>query len=152
MRASVMMSPDGFTPGPTRPIQPQGTPQNGPQPVPQPVTGLSDSGGPIITRKPPNDAPAAESAASKIRAFSQSMATAHASDGWSRKPFQNKTGAMHVKSFHCKLTGESLEFLDKQINDWLDAHPDFEIKMVTGTVGEWTGKLREPNLILQIWV
>ena len=27
-----------------------------------------------------------------------------------------------------------------------------EVKMVTGTVGEWTGKLREPNLILQLWV
>lgn len=142
--ASVVMSPDGFTPGNGRP-----------NPVPPPAapqpTGLSDSGGPIITRKPPNEAPAAE-APSKIRAFAQSMAVTHATDGWNRQPFQPKTGAMHVKSFHCKLTGESLEFLDKQINDWLDAHPDYEVKMVTGTVGDWTGKLREPNLILQLWV
>jgi hypothetical protein len=148
-RAPVAFSPDGPPLGNGRPPFQNG----GPQPVPQPQpTGLSDSGGPIITKKPPNDAAAADPAPSKIRAFAQSMAVAHATDGWQRKPFQNKTGAMHVKSFHCKLTGESLEFLDKQINDWLDAHPDYEIKMVTGTVGEWTGKLREPNLILQIWV
>ena len=62
------------------------------------------------------------------------------------------TGACHLKSFHCKLTGESREFLDKQINDWLDAHPDYEVKMVTSTIGEWTGKLKEPNLIIQVWV
>ena len=143
-RASVVMSPDGFTPG-------NGRPNPTPQPVPPQPTGVGDSGGPIITRKPPNDAAAPEAAPSKIRAFAQTMATVQA-DNWNRKPFQNKTGAMHVKSFHCKLTGESLEFLDKQINDWLDAHPDFEVKMVNGTVGEWTGKLREPNLILQLWV
>lgn len=138
-RATVVLSPDGLTPGAARPA---------PGPAP---TSPGDSGSPIHTRKPPNDAPA-EAAPSKIRAFAQSLATLHADGEWNRKPFANKTGAMHVKSFHCKLTGESLEFLDKQINDWLDAHPDFEIKMVTGTVGEWTGKLREPNLILQIWV
>lgn len=91
----------------------------------------------------------------KIRAFDQKLAAGGAGRGddhWVRKPVATGTGAMHVKSFHCKLTGESLEFLDRQINEWLDAHPNYEVKFVSSTVGEWLGKLKEPNLILQVWV
>lgn len=88
----------------------------------------------------------------KIRAFDQRLAGARHEDNWNRSPNVTGTGAIHVKSFHAKLTGESLEFLDKQINEWLDAHPQYEVKFVNSTVGEWTGKLREPNLIVQLWV
>lgn len=97
---------------------------------------------------PPADAPP------KIRAFDQKLgAGGSRSEGnWARSPNVTGTGAVHVKSFHCKLTGESLEFLDKQINDWLDAHPQYEVKFVTSSVGDWTGKLKEPNLIVQVWV
>lgn len=114
------------------------------------------SGGPdspevIQTQKTPNTAPVTGS--SKIRAFSQALAgdTRH-EDSWKRSPNVTGQGAIHVKSFHCKLTGESLDFLDKQINEWLDAHPQYEVKFVTATVGEWMGKIKEPNLILQVWV
>ncbi|MBL4591927.1 MAG: hypothetical protein JKY96_08210 [Phycisphaerales bacterium] len=62
------------------------------------------------------------------------------------------TGAIHCKSFHCKLTGDSLEFLDQQINEWLDKHPQYEVKMVTTSIGTWTGKSKEPNLIINVWV
>lgn len=144
-RASVVYSPDGPSPG----IGIGRSPQPAPPPPPQPVSP-GDSGSPIMTRKPPNDA-VAEPAPSKIRAFAQALVSTHA-DEWNRKPHANRTGAMHVKSFHAKLTGESLEFLDKQINDWLDAHPEYEVKLVTSTVGDWTGKMREPNVIIQVWV
>lgn len=80
------------------------------------------------------------------------MSVGHSENSWKRTPSASGTGACHVKSFHAKLTGESLEFLDKQINEWLDAHPQYEVKLVTSTVGEWTGKLKEPNLIVQVWV
>ena len=91
--------------------------------------------------------------APKIRAFDQKLSGAGVSkEHWGRKPTVTGTGACHVKSFHCKLTGESLEFLDKQINEWLDAHPEYEVKFVTSTVGDWSGKLKEPNLILQVWL
>lgn len=92
--------------------------------------------------------------AAKIRAFDQKLsgASAKGDEHWARQPVVTGTGASHVKSFHCKLTGESLEFLDKQINEWLDAHQNYEVKFVTSTVGDWTGKLKEQNLILQVWV
>ncbi|MAY75044.1 MAG: hypothetical protein CMJ31_10080 [Phycisphaerae bacterium] len=90
----------------------------------------------------------------KIRVIGQGLEgnVAAPDSKWKRRPRASGVGAVHVKSFHCKLTGDSLEFLDQQINEWLDAHPDCEVKNVTTTVGEWTGKLREPALIVNIWV
>jgi len=105
-----------------------------PQPVPVPSGQDSGSG-----------------ASSKIRAFAQSLGSSH-EERWSRTPNTTGTGAIHVKSFHCKLTGDSLTYLDQQINEWLDAHPQYEVKMVTTSIGEWTGKLKEPNLIVNVWV
>ncbi|KAA0213295.1 MAG: hypothetical protein DYG94_11770 [Leptolyngbya sp. PLA3] len=88
---------------------------------------------------------------SKIRTFAQGLGATN-TDVCTREPNKTGTGAIHVKSFHCKLTGDSLSFLDQQINEWLDANPNYEVKLVTTTVGEWTGKLKEPNLIVTVWV
>ncbi len=97
--------------------------------------------------------PPAEPPKSKIHAFEQRLSgSGRHEDSWKRTPNPTGTGAIHVKSFHCKLTGESLEYLDRQINEWLDAHPQYEVKLVTSTVGEWMGKIKEPNLIVQVWV
>lgn len=71
---------------------------------------------------------------------------------WKRKTNLTGTGATHVKTFHCRLAEESVEYLDRQVNEWLDAHPEYEVKFVTSTVGDWTGKLKEPQLIVQVWV
>ncbi|MEQ8770719.1 MAG: hypothetical protein RIB60_09450 [Phycisphaerales bacterium] len=97
----------------------------------------------------PTDASSA--GGSKIRMFEQALGSKH-EDNWSRTPNVTGAGAIHVKSFHCKLTGDSLNFLDQQINEWLDAHPQYEVKMVTTSIGTWTGKLKEPNLIVNVWV
>ena len=88
----------------------------------------------------------------KIRTFEQSLSVANSEEHWKRKPSLTGTGATHTRSFHCKLTGDCLENLDRQINEWLDGHPEFEVKFVTSTVGDWTGKLKEANLIVQVWV
>lgn len=88
----------------------------------------------------------------QIRTFEQSLPAGLHENNWKRKPNPTGTGAVHVRTFHCKLTGDCLENLDRQVNEWLDAHPDYEVKLVTSTVGDWTGKLKEPNLILQVWV
>lgn len=107
-----------------------------------PATAPGSGGNPAVSAE----------GASKIRAFEQKLVSGRHEDSWNRTPNVTGTGAIHVKSFHAKLTGESLEFLDKQINEWLDAHPQYEVKFVTSSVGDWTGKLKEPNLIVQVWV
>lgn len=110
-----------------------------PEPVPQPV------------RREP--AGVAVQEPSKIRQLGQALggATRH-EDSWARSPNVTGTGAIHVKSFHCKLTGDCLNLLDQQINEWLDAHPQYEVKFVTTNVGEWTGKTKDPALIVSVWV
>ena len=92
------------------------------------------------------------SVAPKIHTFEQKLRSERHEDSWTRTPNSNGTGAIHVKSFHCKLTGDSLEFLDQQINEWLDAHPQYEVKFVTSSIGTWTGKSKEPNMIVNVWV
>ena len=108
---------------------------------------------PPAPARPVSDLPP-EEAAPKIRALEQRLSGSPGKheDNWKRSPNVTGKGAIHCKSFHCKLTGDSLENLDRQINEWLDAHPQYEVKFVTTSVGEWLGKLKEPNLIVQIWV
>lgn len=112
--------------------------------------GGSGLGGPIPAARPtgvPMDP-----GSPKIRSMDQKLGGGRHEDDWKRSPNVTKTGAIHVRSFHCKLTGDALENLDRQVNEWLDAHPQYEVKFVSTTVGEWTGKLKEPNLIMQVWV
>ncbi len=71
---------------------------------------------------------------------------------WSRIPNATGTGATHVRTFHSKLTDDALTYVDTQINAWLDDHPEFEVKLVTTTIGTFTGKVKEPHLICQVWV
>lgn len=100
----------------------------------------------------PSSADSASSGKSpKIQTFGARLGQRH-EDTWERSPNVTGTGAIHCKSFHCKLTGDSLEFLDRQINEWLDLHPQYEVKFVTTSIGTWTGKLKEPNLIVNVWV
>ena len=73
-------------------------------------------------------------------------------DQWARSPNTTGQGAIHVKTFHAKLTVDALEYMDQTINEWLDAHPQYEVKFTTSTVGVVTGKLKEPNIICQVWV
>ena len=90
----------------------------------------------------------------RIKVIEQKMINSSGKDvDWKRQPTATGQGATKVKSFHCKLTGDCLEFMDRQINEWLDAHPNCEVKHVTSTVGEWMGKqMTEPNLIVQMWL
>ncbi len=122
-------------------------------PGPQPVRAEGGAAPAVPPVPPLAGAPVRTDAGSpKIRALDQKLGAVRHEDSWQRSPNVTGTGAIHVKSFHCKLTGDALENIDRQINEWLDAHPQYEVKFVSSTVGEWTGKLKEPNLILQLWV
>jgi hypothetical protein len=95
---------------------------------------------------------AVEEAKPKIRAFEQQLGGRRHEDDWRRTPNTTGTGAIHVKSFHCRLNEEGLAFLDQAVNEWLDSHPQYEVKFVQTSIGEWKGKTSEPNLIVQVWV
>lgn len=71
---------------------------------------------------------------------------------WRRMANADGTGATHVKTFYSKLRADALDFMDHQINEWLDAHPELEVKFATTTIGELTGKTKELALFVNVWV
>ncbi len=72
---------------------------------------------------------------------------------WKRPLHATGSGANHVRTFTGKLNTAGLEYLDKHINEWLDTHPDAEVKFATMTVGELSTSLgREPTLVVQVWI
>ena len=86
---------------------------------------------------------------SKIQSFGERK---RHEDSWNRTPNTTGTGAIHCKSFFCKLRPDALEYLDQQINEWLDAHPQYEVKFVSSASGELKGKVTEPAIIINVWV
>lgn len=73
-------------------------------------------------------------------------------DKWNRTPNSPGTGAIHVKTFVTKLRLDAIEHMDQQINEWLDAHPQYEVKFVTESVGKLIGKNVEEALFVSVWV
>ena len=91
----------------------------------------------------------------KIQAFTNTgLATAKKHEAnWKRSPNATGSGAIHMRTFHCKLSDDAITFIDQQVNEWLDAHPQYEVKFATSNIGEWSGKLgKEPHLVVQVWV
>jgi len=72
-------------------------------------------------------------------------------DQWKRQAAKTGSGAVRVRTFHGRLSQQGLEYMDNQINEWLDVHTEVEIKFVTSNVGVFEGKMREPALIVNLW-
>ncbi|MCC6680005.1 MAG: hypothetical protein IT445_03790 [Phycisphaeraceae bacterium] len=88
-------------------------------------------------------------AAGMIRTFGSSRREA---SRWKRKPQKSSHGASHMKTFVAKLRLDAIDHMDNQINEWLDEHPDYDIKFVTASVGTLVGKTTEEALFLNVWV
>jgi hypothetical protein len=56
-----------------------------------------------------------------------------------------------VRTFFSKLHPGAMDFLDKQITNWLSDNPGLVIKRTNTTTGEVQGKKTEPNIIVTIW-
>lgn len=156
-------------------------PANGPTPTPRPANqgGGASSGAPgqdgggtkirhtesTLSRAASGTGPGSETIAPvpiptpaqappvnrEIRTFGSTV-DAHQEEHWKRAPQVTGSGASHCKTFHSKLTEDALRYMDQQINDWLDEHPDYEVKFVTSSIGTFTGKIKEPHLVCQVWV
>ena len=72
---------------------------------------------------------------------------------WHRTPNVTGTGAIHCKIFHAKLREDALEYLEIQVNQWLDEHPEYEAKFVTTSVGQLKTKtMTEDAIFMTLWV
>lgn len=91
----------------------------------------------------------AELSTDKIQAFG--VRKPH-EDHWQRTPNVTGQGAIHVKTFVTKLRLDAIDHMDTQVNEWLDTHPEYEVKFVTTTIGTLFGKNKEEALFMNIWV
>ncbi len=73
-------------------------------------------------------------------------------DHWKRTPNVTGSGAIHVKTFVTKLRLDAVQHLDDQVNEWLDNHPEYEVKFVSQSVGRLMGKNTEDAMFLSVWV
>jgi hypothetical protein len=166
-------------PQPVRPIQPQqqGVPQQ-PRPIPaipaqprpipgQPHHSQQGAGGAKVAGVPIQampkddhsldpislvddfDASSDTAPTSKIKAFG--VAGMHQEKGYKRKTYATGQGACRVRSFHGRLSDEGMAYMDDKINEWLDSHPEIEVKIVTTSIGQYEGKIKEPALVLNVW-
>lgn len=104
----------------------------------------------ITTSEPaPSLQPNPAAMKSKIKAFTNDVARRE--HVWKRTPHISGHGAIRVKSFHGKYSDSGVEHLDDMINEWIDAHPEVEVKFVTSTVHVFEGKIREPALVMNVW-
>lgn len=63
----------------------------------------------------------------------------------------NECGAIRCRIFHAKLNDGALQFLQDQINDWIDQNPEVDIKHLNTNVGVVEGKSSEPHLIITLF-
>ena len=85
----------------------------------------------------------------KIKAFGPENAVKQTK--WTREPTAGGTGAVRVKTFHCKLSDQGLEYLDDAINHFIDAHPEVNVKFVTSNIGMFDGKFKDFALVVNVW-
>lgn len=60
-------------------------------------------------------------------------------------------GASRMRVYHCKLSEGPLMQLNRQVNEWLDMHPDIEVKFANTTIGTWEGRHSEQHIILTLY-
>jgi len=76
----------------------------------------------------------------------------HTYTRFKREAHSSVVGATRVRSFHGRLSDDGLAYNDDKINEWLDNHPEVEIKHVNCIVGPLEGKVTgEQGLIVVIW-
>ena len=71
---------------------------------------------------------------------------------WTRTPNADGTGATHCKTFVSKLRLEAIAHMDNNVNEWLEQHPEVEVKFTTSSIGKLVGKVSEDALFLTVWV
>jgi len=104
------------------------------------------SAGETISLVETDDSP---SSGTKIQTFGRGVGVEAKSDF--RRPLNlTGAGATRCRMFHSKIAVGPMEYMQKQINDWIDGE-DIEIKYVNQVVGILEGKRAEPAIIITVW-
>lgn len=63
----------------------------------------------------------------------------------------NGVGASRCRTFHCRISQGAVDFMNNQINEWLDGDPDVTLKFANSVIGMFEGKHTEPNIIMTVF-
>lgn len=93
---------------------------------------------------------------SSSRIHAASAVTLGLGGGWddtkySRALDTRSISATRCRTFHSKLSEAALEFMNNQINDWLDSNEGITVKFANSTIGLFEGKHAEHNIILTLF-
>ncbi|HUT56782.1 MAG TPA: hypothetical protein VNA25_02780 [Phycisphaerae bacterium] len=91
-----------------------------------------------------------ETTGRKVRAIGGDHGLAARTESYKRPLNVTGQGAIRCKLFHSKIAPPSLEYMQDQINQWLDSE-EAEVKMASQVIGIMEGKTPVPNLIVTIW-
>lgn len=91
-----------------------------------------------------------EGSGRKVRAIGADHGISSATEAFKRALNVTGQGATRCKVFHSKIAAPSLEYMQNQINKWLDGQ-EAEVKIVSQVIGILEGKTPVPNLIVTIW-
>lgn len=110
---------------------------------------------PIQLDNKPSDSAVAEMSSSRIHGMSEAT-LGHQDGAFDSERFQRRLDpkspfATRCRTFHCKLSEGAIEFLNNQINEWLDNNEDVAVKFVQSNIGPFEGKHTEPNMILTLF-
>ncbi len=119
---------------------------------PKPAASVAQAVKPAVaapTAVLPQVASASAASASAAKVIKSSMEAARKAQF--KRPLNfNGQGATRCRLFHCKVAESSMEYMENQINDWLDSE-QVEVKQVGHVVGMMEGKHSEPNVIVMVW-
>lgn len=87
---------------------------------------------------------------SSVRAFGAAATQAAVSAQFTRPLNVTGSGATRCRMFHSRIAVAPLEYMQKQINEWIDGEK-IEVKHVGHVIGIMEGKVPEPNLVVVVW-
>lgn len=118
--------------------------------------GVDDEAFEPISLEGHDDAEGSVAGLSSTKIHGMSEALLGTSGGWDdskfKRPLDPKSpNASRCRTFHCKLSEGAVDFLNSQINDWLDGNPEITVKFSNSTIGLFEGKHTEPNILITIF-
>ena len=122
-----------------------------PAPAAHPVPQGHPTPATAATAAPVTHGPATIQPSSKIRQQVLMGAGGAQRAAFKRTPVCNGRGSCRVRTFHGRMSDEGMAYMDDKINEWLDAHPEIEVKFVTTAIGMYDGKIREEALVVNVW-
>lgn len=84
-----------------------------------------------------------------VKAFGAQKSAAH-TGAFSRPLNLTGTGATRCRVFYSKISPPSLEYMENQINQWIDGDK-IEVKHIGHLIGGMEGKTVVPNVIVVVW-